>query len=278
MPRKHVSRVVLGAIVAAATIGASRPAAAQGLIWKLPTEAGAFTRYEGTYEQTRFLPNSPQGQLVTEWLFELTIRSLEAETVDVDGKEMPARWIELKTVTGYKSAQGIDPGPFGTRIYKVLVRDDQVLGRMRDADDLPVTFLPIVKGYRKIGNRNVEPLKEKVLSVYPLVAMTGEYPSLKADAGGPQLMPDSGTLSGISATPHHGAATLETPTSRTASKCALALSSEMPFGWYSLSSEIVRDEKDATKPRTDFRQASIVKLTCTAVENGTGAQAEIQEK
>ena len=51
------------------------------------------------------------------------------------------------------------------RIFGTLINNNSV-----DADGIPVSFLPIIRGYRKLGNRKEEQIKTKVLQIYPAIS------------------------------------------------------------------------------------------------------------
>src|SRR5579863_5381857 len=173
--------MVIGSLISCCVwlAGLVSPAQAQILIWSLPKEEGAWIRLEGTYRQTRDRPNSNAGSEVLEWHSELTISSVGREMADVDGTEVACRWVEFKAVT---KPGGVDqvPGPGDTFVYKVLIPEDRVVGKTIDEESLPITFLPIVKGFRRVGGREVEPVQEKALAVYPTIALVTYYPDLKA--------------------------------------------------------------------------------------------------
>ncbi len=68
-----------------------------------------------------------------------------------NGKQVPCRWIEIKVLTGKPSESGVEPGPVGERIYKILVPEERVVGDVADGEKIPFSFLDIVKGFRKMA-------------------------------------------------------------------------------------------------------------------------------
>ena len=74
----------------------------------------------------------------------------------------------------------IDPGDAGERIYKVLVPEHAVIGDVADADGIPVAYLPIVRGYRRIGEQEVVPLESSSLQVYPMISLLLHYRTVEA--------------------------------------------------------------------------------------------------
>ncbi len=117
-----------------------RAAEAQGLIVRLPKD-GAWVRFEGTVKQVEFRPDAPEGDISMEWIEHLTIKSVGREQAVFHGKQVPCRWIEIKVVTGKPSESGVEAGPVGERIYKILVPEERVTGAVADGDKIPV-FLP----------------------------------------------------------------------------------------------------------------------------------------
>src|SRR5579864_8593884 len=170
----------LALMVASLAVPAT-PASAQILIWNVPKENGAWVRFEGTYRQTRSRPNATAGDELLEWRSELTISEVGREKVDFDGeKDVPCRWVEFKSLT---KPNGLEkqPGPGDTFIYKVLIPENRVIGKTVDEQKIPVTFLPIVKGWRKVGGRDAEPVSERALAMPPTVVLATYYPDLKAE-------------------------------------------------------------------------------------------------
>jgi len=145
---------------------------AQGLIWSLP-EDGTSMQWFGTYKQTEERAGSDEGPQTIQWNRQLTIKSVGKETAEFRGRPVPCRWIEIKVVTGKPSSDvegGTDAGLIGARIYRVLVPEGQIYSTTVDSISIPVSFLPIVKGYRRFGEQEIQPIKSKVLQVYPLLA------------------------------------------------------------------------------------------------------------
>jgi hypothetical protein len=249
------------------------PASAQGLLWSLP-EDGTWVRYYGTTKNVQERPESSEGALELSWLSELTIKSVGKETAEYRGAPTECRWIEFKLVNGYQSAAGISPGPYGTRIYKVLVPESRVLGKLVDGDDIPATFIPIIKGYRKLGEQEAQPVKEKVLAVYPILSLFAYYKNF-APAGDGMEDVDLPQLGSVPAKAYKGSKTLEGPVSRSVNEGEIWLSSEVPFGWAKYHVKVVREEKESAAPPDEYKKTAELDVTMEAVEKGTDAQSEI---
>ncbi len=154
MGRNRVWMLSLAGLV---ILGSLRSATAQGVILTLPKQDGAWVRFEGTVKQVEFRPDAAEGDITMEWIQQLTVKSVGTETAAFRGKQVPCRWIEIKVVTGKPSESGIEAGPVGERIYKVLVPEERVVGQLADGGKIPFSFLDVIKGFRKTGGQ-VSPL------------------------------------------------------------------------------------------------------------------------
>jgi len=262
--------------VLAAFGGATSSLCAQGLIWNLP-EDGTWIRYEGTYKQVEIRPDSAEGNLNIEWIRHLTLKSVGRETAEYEGKEVPCRWIEIKVQTGKPSETGIDSGRIGERvnprIYKVLIPEAAVTGKLRDEQNIPVAFLPIVRGYKKIGDNDPEEIRTKVLHVYPSICLIRHFEELKPDPNGPED-PDVG-IGPVTATKYTGKFTLESPTVRSVHETQLWVSKQVPFGLARWTVKIHQERKATNEPRSAFRPAVEVEVSMKAQETGTNAKSEL---
>ncbi len=167
-------------------------ASAQGLIWKAPDE-GTWVRYEGDYSQFDDRPNDPVDKRLKlgPWRRHLTLKALKKTQAEYEGQTVDCQWFEIKVITASeKGGDGtLKPGPGGQRIYKVLVpiagiTGPPVEGRVIDKDTIPVAFLPVVKGYRRFGERPVEPITSGVLQTYPMISLLAYYRTLEVAGEG----------------------------------------------------------------------------------------------
>ena len=242
---------------------------AQGLLWSLP-EDGTWVRYEGEYQQ---IPEDTELKEVT-WIRHLTIKSVGRETVDYQEKSVVARWIELKAITGKAGETGLDPGPVGTVIYKVLMPEETPLGRLEDDNGLPITTIPIVKGYYKIAEgQDPKPLKVKVLQVNPLLTWLRHYRRLSEDASGDQEI--SVPAGEVTARKYIANFRMEFRSFRTVEKATLWRSGEIPFGLAKWAVDVEFLLKGFTQPRSEFQRQAQVRVNMSAVETGTDAQSEL---
>lgn len=253
----------------------------QGLVWNLPKD-GEMVHYEGTYKQTTLHPGATGGKgagnEVAEWICHLTIKSLGTEQAEFEGMVQPCRWLEIKIING-KSLEGLDAGPVGTRIYKVLVPEARVIDKQTDADNIPVAFLPIVKGYRKFGNKEAVPIESDVLQIYPVLSMLMNYRRLNPAGEATDLQirlgeETSAQKKPIKASILKGTAQMEDETGRSRNVATIWRSDDVPFGlakW-----EVVLDvlSKQQNDPPTAFKPVSKVEVEMHAVYQKADAQPD----
>ncbi|MFG0335666.1 MAG: hypothetical protein ACF8TS_20085 [Maioricimonas sp. JB049] len=252
-------------------------ASAQGLIWKLP-EDGTWVRYEGKYRQTVQRPDSTEGPLRLEWTRYLWIKSVGSETANHLGENTPCRWLELKVVTGHAAAGIIEPGPGGQRIYKILVPESAIQGQTHatigDGRELFIAYLPIVKGYHKIGDGPVQPIEEDVFQVYPVLSLMRHYRDLESTGETESVDTPAGTFEAVRYT---GSITTETLTARTTTSGELWRSGGTPFGLVKWIGRVGLEKKNSTEPRSAFRESNESVEEMSLQEVGGQAEAEILE-
>lgn len=249
------------------------PAQAQGLIWKLPPD-GSWARYEGTYSQTQFRPDSPEGDLKLQWLREITIRSVGSEAADINGQSVPCRWIEIKSITGTSSEVGIDPGPAGATIIKALVPESGIVGSEADGNKIPVSFLPVVKGFRRAGTGEPQPIESHVLQVYPSLSLLMHYKTSQAETEQPAPLdlPGFGTVNARKFTAKHE---MESDTTRSINDAQLWRSDDVPFGLAQWMVTVTRESKSPKEDRSKFVRTSEVREEMSLREVGTNAESEL---
>jgi hypothetical protein len=267
------STVLVGSVAIVLLLSGGDRAQAQALLWNLPDE-GTWVRYEGTFEQKELRPNDPDGDLEITWIRHLYIKSVGNKTAEYKGEQVPCRWIEIKSITGKPSEMGIDPGPVGSRIYKVLIPEKAVAGTVQNTEQIHVAYIPIVEGYRKIGNKPVEPINAKVLQVYPLISMLMHYKTLTAVSADP-IDPEIPLQQDVLAREYEGVYDMESPTSRSHNKATLWRSDEVPFGLAKWKVEMDRYAKDAREPRDKFQHVTHIEVNMSAHEVDTGAESEL---
>lgn len=261
--------------------GPIAPASAQVLIWSLPKEDGAWVRFEGTYKQTRARPTTSAGEEVLEWRSELTISAVGTEIAEIDTNgeagsdeknEVPCRWVEFKTLT---KPNGLEkqPGPGDLYIYKVLIPEHRVIGKPVGDDTIPVTFLPIVKGWRKVGQRDAEPVTEKALAVYPTVALVTYYPDLKAEGDEAQQLQVGDET--VAARLFKGTRVYQKMTNRSTNIGSLWRSDDVPFGLARFQVSVTLEQKEIAAPVDEFKRTSLIEVDMAVVATGKDARSEL---
>jgi hypothetical protein len=272
MHRGCYSMLALGSLL---FVASARPAPAQGLILNLPKTDGAWVRFEGTVKQVEFRPDAAEGDITMEWIQQLTIKSVGTETATFRGKQVPCRWIEIKIVTGKPSESGVEAGPVGERIYKVLVPEERVRGELADTDKIPFSFLDIVKGFRKAGGQ-VTPLPPGSLQVFPLIAPVMHYEAVEVSGNDSE---DVALPGGSVKTKRYKAKrTIESLTERTINEAELWRSdgNTVPFGLIKWTVKTVLERKDSTQSRQGFKPLTQTNVEMSAHEWGTGAKSDLQ--
>lgn len=280
-PRRRfaVSAPVLLVAVCFGSWGAG-DALAQNLIVSVPEQDGAWIRLEGSHVERKARPKATggEGDLEVAWRSDLTIKSVGQEEADFGGKPVPCRWVEFKVEfkpTKATATEGATPPvPLGNRVYKVLIPESAVTGRNVDEGGLPVTFLPIVKGWRKIGDREPEQVRETALIVYPMISLLTHYPNLAAD-GSPAAV--DVTLGSFEAQAWKGSRTLSNATVRSVNEGTIWTTDKVPFGLIKVAVKVQRFEKDATAAEDTFKLLSEINSELAAVESGTDATSDLPD-
>ncbi len=249
-------------------------ASAQGLILNLPKKDGAWVRFEGTVKQIEFRPDAAEGDISLEWIQQLTIKSVGSETAKYRDKQVPCRWIEVKVVTGKASESGIEAGPVGERIYKVLVPEERVVGQLADGEKIPFSFLDVIKGFRKTGGQ-VTPIPPGSLQVFPLIAPVMHYEAVEVAGSENEEVPLPGGA--VKTQKFKAKRTIESSTDRSVSEAEIwrGDGNTVPFGLVRWTVKTVLERKDATQPRQGYKPVTQTTVEMTAHEWGTGAKSEV---
>lgn len=226
-------------------------ASAQGLIWNLP-EDGTEVIYGGTLTQTDSRPGGEQATMT--WDRQLIIRSVGTQQAEHNGQTVPARWIEFELTTGRATEQGIDPGPLGARVFRILVPESAITGKPADARGIPNAFLPIIEGYMRIADRPVEKLDTSAFETYPALALLMNYKPNEIKAAGEE--PADVPAGQFTVTKFEAQAVIESPSGRVENAATLFVSPEMPFGLVKWNATVTRSTKDPNQQRDDYVQMS----------------------
>ncbi len=258
----------------AVILGASSSVLAQGLIWSLPKEDGASIKFEGTYQQTEQRPGANEGPLVLEWASHLWVKSVGKEDADYKGEKTPCRWIEIKVVTGRIDQGAIETGTVGERIYKVLVPEKAIEGRIKDDRNLPVVYLPIVKGFKKTNGKDpaAKPITSNVLQIYPVLGLVRDFKELEESPGNESVQVGNET---VEAKEFKGTLEQESLVSRFTHEAKFYRSKDVPFGLARWTVTINQERKAEAEPRSAFKPVSEIKLEMTAREIAADAKSEL---
>ena len=257
--------------IAALVLTAAGPASAQGLIWNLP-EDGTEVVYGGTYTQVDTRPGGQEVEMT--WDSRLSVRSVGTQNVQYRGETVPGRWLEFELATGKATEKGIDTGPVGTRLYKVLVAEPTVSGRPADERGVPNAFLPIVEGYAKVGDQPAKRLESNAFEVYPTLSLLMNYKpnELTQQAEGQEVETPAGRFA---ATQYAAASTIESPSTRVENAATLLVSPDAPFGPVRWTAMSTRSTKDPNQPREEFVEASRVESQMEAKEVNRDAKSAL---
>lgn len=262
-----------GSLLAVLTVFAGASSAdAQGLILRLPAD-GTWVRYEGTYSQTEIRPDSALGKLeIPPWREQVTLKSVGTAMADYRGESVPCRWLEIKVERGRETEGKIDVGKTGLEIYKVLVPEAAVLADPVVEPGVPIGYLPIVKGARKIGDGEPKPLAEPALKLYPLALLFAYCRDFKVEE---QNVDPMVGLGAVSTNKLAGTSTIERDSSQTKLETQIWIGETVPFGVAAWTAKITRSIKDAKEPRDAFKPLTEVIVDIKARETGADAQSEL---
>ncbi len=261
-------------VALALVFGIQAHVSAQTLIWNLPAE-GSWVRFQGTFEQTEARPGAAGGDLeLPPWSEQVTIKALGSEMAEVAGEQKPCRWIEIRIERGKEVDGKLDTGLAGLEIYKVLVPETAIPQGITNQEGIPLSFLPVVKGYRKVGSGEITPIVSPALQLYPLGVLAGYYRTMTVGNAPEDLSTPAGPQS---ATKYEGKLEVERAGSRTQEDSTIWRSAEIPFGVAGWTANVVRQVKDERAPRDDFKTVSTVKSSVRLSGTGTDATSDLPD-
>jgi len=249
------------------------PAFAQGLLFYIPEDKTGI-EYEGTVEQTTVRADIAEGKESTMKAREMSIKSVGRQDAEFEGVVQPCRWIEIKIVTGTAGEAGIDPGPVGARIYKVLVPEAKIIAEAQDADSVPNITLPIIKGYRRTGESQVQTLSSNALGIYPTVSQLINYPvqEVVASSESPQT---KATNMSFNAKHIRGRHVMESKDTRSTNEGHMWITPEVPFGLVRWEVVVTREKKETTATRDNFREVETTRTIMSVKRILNSAESEL---
>ena len=168
----------------------------------------------------------------------------------------------------------MDPGPVGSRLYKILVPESVIIGQPQDADNIPNQVLPIITGFRRTGENAAVPLKAAAIRFYPTICLLANYsePQTLATAEVPEIIAE-----GLSVSARHlqGEEVIERPESRSTNKADYWVSDQVPFGLARWIVTIEREIKESAAPRSDFKKHATVSVDMKLRRIRTDAESEL---
>ena len=135
-----------------------------------------------------------------------------------------------------------------------------------------VSYIPIVKGYRKIGEEPAAAIESTVFDLYPMVSYLRHFRALESSGNEEAITTPFKELSGQQ---FKGSLIAETPTLRTTTVAELYRSEEAPFGVAKWTAKVNTETKQSTAPRTTFVAASEIIEDMSLSEVGTDAETEL---
>jgi hypothetical protein len=262
-------------------LGTGSLAQAQGLLWSVPEEDGTGIRYEGTYTQLVKRPNAVEGDTTIVSTRRLRIASVGKEEAEFRGEKQPCRWIEFKVQTGRPKEGDIDSGPGSVRIYKILVAESIIKGKTTEPlssdREVFISIIPIVKGFRKIGDEPAQPISPNILQISPAISLLQHYRNLKGDGETAQfeLVGAGGMTSSVAGDKFTGSNILESQTSRSTNTAEIFRSEIVPFGVVKWTAKTTVEEKTSTAPRSEFVLKSEITEEMVALEVLNGVESEL---
>ena len=272
---RHTAVFLLAACFVIVAFG-QRHASAQGLIWRLSPKENFRVVYYGSYVQVD--QPARAGAKVPVVKRELIVKSLKKAKGYFDGKEVDCRWLEISVETGVivgGEIKKINSGPGAKRIYKVLVPEEKIVGDWKDAQDVFVSMLPIatdktgkkVMGVMKIGNSPEKPIKSPVLQVYPMLTLLQHYRKPTVTVGQGSITIAGKKITGFKN--YKATQTIESRSSRSTSTAEFIVTDgtdQIPTGLGKWTVTLVREEKNSSQSRGEFKVVTTITTTLEARE------------
>ncbi|MFM8727173.1 MAG: hypothetical protein ACKON9_18830, partial [Planctomycetaceae bacterium] len=144
----------------------------------------------------------------------------------------------------------------------------------RDSAGIPNDMLPIVKGFRRLGEEGVEPIKTSALRFFPTISLLTSYtdPETVATNEVPETILQG---AGISAVHWRGKSVMESQKTRSTNEADYWVSKDVPFGLARWVVTLTTEEKDLAATRGDFRVAVVKKLDMKLRRIRDNAESEL---
>jgi hypothetical protein len=161
----------------------------------------------------------------------------------------------------------------------VLVPESRIIDKQVDSDNIPVSFLPIVKGVKKYGNKEEAPIKASVLQIYPVISLLMPYRRL-APQGAPETVKirlgeeSSAPEKEVQAQVLKGNSRMERPTTRSQNQATIWRSPDIPFGLAKWDVVLNTWTKEPNDPQTEFKPTTKIEVKMHAVYQKDNAQPD----
>ena len=162
----------------------------------------------------------------------------------------------------------------GARVYKVLVPESKINSNASDEDTIPNTMLPIVRGYRRLGEEPVEAIKSTGLVVYPTLCLLANYQDPQTIASSDRIE-SADQRDSFDAQRMTGTVVRERLDARSSNKSEYWVSDDVPFGLAGWNVTITRESKPATADRESFSTVSTVTCSMRVKDILDSAESEI---
>jgi hypothetical protein len=285
----HVRRLsFLFSAIAVLVFATQRPAAAQGLIWKLPAAEKFTITYSGTYTQAD-LPapaNPANAPKKPEIRRELIVKSLGRDKGYYNGKLVDCRLLEFTVSTGeVGDGMIVDSGPGARRAYKALVPESAIVGGTHDKDGIFASMLPVatdqsgkkVYGLIKIGDAPAREMKVPVLQTYPMLTLLQHYRSLKKESSPGAVEIAKMQVPAGQYTKYAATKVVESPSSRSTNTAEIIRTDRVPTGLGAWKVTLVREEKNSAQSRSEFKKVTTITTDLVCREIKMEATSELKK-
>ena len=135
-----------------------------------------------------------------------------------------------------------------------------------------VSFIPVVKGFRKIGDEPAVAIEGQVFDLYPMVSFLRHFRNLESTGDEETVQTPFKDLTGKL---YKGDVVAETPTLRTTTVGEMYRSDESPFGLAKWTAKVNTETKQSTAARTNFLPSTEIIEEMSLVEVGEDAETEL---
>lgn len=245
----------------------------QVFLRSLPPD-GSQVQFSGVLRVTQPSPESSDETITTEWRQQISVSSVGSETVEMNAEDgqtvaaKPCRWIEFKVERGKATdASGIEVGQAGVMIYKCLIPEDTVGNEKSD-------FLPIVRGWRKIGNAEPQPMQGQVLRIAPIITLLDYYADAQEQPS--ETLQVQG-LGDVECRVNSGTRQFQGRTGRSINQGQVWISDRVPFGLMKWRATTRREQLLGSEESGQYRFASELFTEMTVFAGGGNAQSELPQ-